>query len=184
MSGRIEYQLRPKPETIDRGALFSDDGRYRHALWRSWGAGRRMTWVMLNPSTADANKDDSTIRRCIGFANDWGYSSFYVINLCDYVATAPKDMLSLPYAQLIEGRNEDHNRSCFKKSDLVVCAWGANAAKSKALVLRCHTMLNEIRASDRVPHYLKMTKSGHPAHPLMLPRHLTPKMWWFSALNL
>ncbi|MGE3889429.1 MAG: DUF1643 domain-containing protein, partial [Vicinamibacterales bacterium] len=53
----------------ERGAVLSADGRYRYRLWRLWDdCAPVMTWVLLNPSTADANEDDPTLRKCIGFA--------------------------------------------------------------------------------------------------------------------
>lgn len=53
----------------ERDAVISDDGRYRYLLWRCWDPNRAtVTWIMLNPSTADALQDDPTIRRCISFS--------------------------------------------------------------------------------------------------------------------
>lgn len=52
----------------EKGAQFSDCRMYRYALWRVWAQGDGcITFIGLNPSTADENKDDPTIRRCIGF---------------------------------------------------------------------------------------------------------------------
>ena len=64
------------------GADFSECGRYRYKLWRTWDDVRPVVmFIMLNPSTADATADDPTIRRCIGFAHDWGYGGVRVGNL-------------------------------------------------------------------------------------------------------
>lgn len=47
---------------------------------------------MLNPSTADENVDDPTIRRCINFAKDWGYGGMYVGNLFAFRTAYPKEL--------------------------------------------------------------------------------------------
>lgn len=62
-------------------AVLSDDGQYRYQLERTWGFGDAVTFVMLNPSTADARKDDPTIRRCLSYARSWGYDGIRVVNL-------------------------------------------------------------------------------------------------------
>ena len=65
----------------DTGATLSPCGRYRYRLTRRWGDGGAVAFVMLNPSTADAEKDDPTIRRCIGFAREWRFGRLIVVNL-------------------------------------------------------------------------------------------------------
>jgi hypothetical protein len=51
------------------GAVFSGDERYRYRLTRIWEVSRQQVlFVMLNPSTADADKDDQTIRKCMARA--------------------------------------------------------------------------------------------------------------------
>lgn len=51
-------------------------------------------FIMLTPSTADADTDDPTIRRCIGFAKSSGFGGLYVGNLFAYRSTQPIDYLS------------------------------------------------------------------------------------------
>jgi hypothetical protein len=76
----------------DRGATLSDCGRYRYRLWRRWADGPTVLFVMLNPSTADADVDDPTIRRCIGFARSWGAGALEVVNLYAWRATQPAEL--------------------------------------------------------------------------------------------
>ena len=72
-----------------RQAVLDPTGRYRYFLARDWGNGPRVAFVMLNPSTADAEKDDATIRRCVGFAKLWGFASLGVVNLYGFRCTSP-----------------------------------------------------------------------------------------------
>ncbi len=79
------------------GADFDGTGAYRYSLWREWDSRRPIVaFVMLNPSTADAAKDDPTIRRCASFARSWGYGSLEVVNLFAYRASEPKRLRQTP----------------------------------------------------------------------------------------
>lgn len=74
-------------------AVISDDGLYRYLLERHWDdTTSSCTFVMLNPSTADALVDDPTIRRCVGFAKSFGCGSLRVVNLYAYRATKPAEL--------------------------------------------------------------------------------------------
>ena len=71
-----------------RAAVLSDCERYRYVLERQIGAGDRVVlFVMLNPSTADAFKDDPTVIQCCKFASRWGFDRVHVVNMFALRAT-------------------------------------------------------------------------------------------------
>ena len=150
---------------METGATFSDCGQYRYALWRFWQPDQpRVMFVGLNPSTADAEKNDPTIRRCIGFAQDWGYGGLYVVNLFAYRATLPKDLFAAEAP--IGPDNDVWVQKLANESDLIIAAWGNDGAVQG----RSHTfrqLLPQMKC-------LKMNKSGEPAHPLYQPKKAVP----------
>ena len=63
-------------------AVVSRDGAYRYTLSRVWDETKpTVLFVMRSPSTADGEKDDRTIVRCINFATSWGYGGMHAVNL-------------------------------------------------------------------------------------------------------
>jgi hypothetical protein len=96
-----------KAVSMERSATISPCRMFRYALWRRWGSGPYAMFIGLNPSTADEQNDDPTIRRCIGFAQSWGYDALCMANLFAYRATKPTDMKnaanSLPLNGLFKG---------------------------------------------------------------------------------
>ena len=144
-----------------RGATFSADRRYRYRLWRRWdGARPVVAFVMLNPSTADARRDDPTIRRCIGFAKSWGFGGVEVVNLFAYRTTDPGELRRV--ADPVGADNDRHIQSAIARADLVVLAWGARARSRRLLSLpqaRC----------------LGLTRAGQPRHPLYLRSDVRPQ---------
>lgn len=60
---------------MKKDATLDKTRKYRYVLKRQWGADddNFVNFVLLNPSTADENADDPTIKACIKFAQNWGY---------------------------------------------------------------------------------------------------------------
>lgn len=144
---------------MKKDALISDCGQYRHWLSRIWDESKDMVmFIGLNPSTADAEVDDPTIRRCIDFAQRWGYGGLYMVNLFDYRATDPKDLLKA--STWMSSYCQRHIDGCASRSALVVFAWGS----FKKLRGRDYGM------SIRFPNAkcLGKNKDGQPKHPLYL----------------
>lgn len=149
-----------------RGAVLSGDGVYRYRLWRVWDDDLAPTaFLMLNPSTADADRDDPTLRRCMGYARSWGAGGVVLVNLFAFRATDPADLVR---AQRV-GRDvagparDEHLRRVFSVADVVVCGWGAHplAAAEAPRVLALVPQGVEVSCLGR-------TKDGAPRHPLYL----------------
>ncbi|MFT3819806.1 MAG: DUF1643 domain-containing protein [Rubrivivax sp.] len=156
---------------MDRGAYISECGRYRYSLWRQWGPGDQVMFVGLNPSTADATLDDPTVRRCIGFARAWGYGGLVLTNLFAWRATSPRDMMAAD--DPVGPDNDRVLRSAYAKAALTVATWGAFGSHGGR-----HDAVREML--PRL-HCLRLTKGGHPGHPLYLPGGLRPVEWEVSA---
>lgn len=141
------------------------EGPYRYRLQRDWRAAfeksRTMCFVMLNPSTADAEFDDPTIRKCIGFSKREGCTRLDVVNLFAYRTTNPRELDSVELDEAIGPKNDEHIADALASSDVVVVAWGAHALEDRAA-----TVLEMIRKMELEALCLKTTKSGAPWHPL------------------
>lgn len=150
-----------------KSATFSDCNKYRYTLERIWDESKPLCmFIGLNPSTADAEKDDPTIRRCISYARIWGYGGLIMANLFGFRAADPKEMMAA--ADPIGPDNDQHIKSAMEKSALVVGAWGNHGLhKGRTNSLRRKIDFNRIA-------YLKFTISRQPAHPLYLPKNLKP----------
>ena len=159
---------------MDKGAIISDNKKYRYLLWRRWDKSKPMvTFMMLNPSTADASQDDPTIRRCVGFAKSWGYGGMYVCNLFAYRATNPKELLTAddPFGD----ENGWHIALAFQVSEKVVCAWGNRPILNK--LMKGQQELDLIQIAEDKLYYIELSKDGTPKHPLYLKKNLEPKKW-------
>lgn len=152
-------------------ATISPCGRYRYTLGRSLGVfgSGAVLFVMLNPSTADAEADDPTIRRCMGFARAWGFNRLLVGNLYAYRATLPADLRRVEDA--IGPDNDRHLQELCGEVRKIICAWGANADRDRAGRVRTMLGLNHDL------HHLGLTREGQPKHPLYLRADTEPQAW-------
>lgn len=146
---------------MNRTARISSCSRYRYELTRTWGGGLVLSFVMLNPSTADANIDDATIRRCLAFAKRDSYGGIRVVNLFAYRATEPSVMAQA--ADPVGPENDAHLLDLFMTDrPAVVAAWGAGGGlHSRDFVVRrlAHMMGVDLLC-------LGTTQNGSPRHPL------------------
>ena len=149
------------------GVLFSDEfHRYRYALWRLWDKSReKLLFIGLNPSTANAIKDDPTIIRCVNFAKLWGYGGLYVGNLFSLVSANPAPLFRAPSVELPGGPNDTAIKRMRELSADVLVGWGNEGRNAK-------TRPYEVLALVGFPVYcLGKTRSGEPKHPLYLPKY-------------
>lgn len=154
----------PDEETPVGTATFSECGRYRYLLGRNWGTEAPMLFIMLNPSTADADEPDPTIRKCVGFAKKHGCGGIVVVNLYAWKSTDPAGLKKA--ADPVGPDNDKHICAMLHVADWdkVVVAWGANARDES----RIDSILKLIRLHGKKPLCFGKTNGGQPLHPLML----------------
>lgn len=160
-----------------RHAVISTDGKFRYRLSRHFGVGPSLLFVMLNPSTADASVDDATIRRCYGFASRGGFGGFEVVNLYAYRATKPSDLRRAGYP--VGPDNDQHITDAVHDASAVCVAWGANVAG----LSRPDVVIPMLRDLNVDIKCLRITRSGYPQHPLMLPSDCTLQPFTIDAVQ-
>lgn len=174
------YRSGPTRKAGGRGwALFSPDGHYRYLLGRWWGDSRPAAQdtpllVMLNPSGADHEWDDPTIRRIWDFTSRWGYRAFEVANLCAYRTSDPRVLFAQPDPQGQANRALlDLLLDFASDGRTLIAAWGAAS----------HARAQEIQADLLARHpglpwqCLGTSQSGSPLHPLRLARDTELRPW-------
>ena len=154
-----------QPDRIERAAKFDCTGRYRYWLSRRWRKqGTEVAFIMLNPSQADATRDDPTLRACIQFAQCWQHAALNVVNLFGYRTHQPKQLSSV--ADPIGPENDQHVMQAAERADQIVLAWG-NWGR---LMERDRTVLQLLTPHTHKLHYLQLNCSGQPRHPLYIKR--------------
>lgn len=154
-------------------------GENRFWLLRDWSNGAvvpTLTYVMLNPSTADDKQDDHTVRKCVGFAMALGYGRMYVVNLFSKRATDATEL------RLGVGRwmaNQARVHKCLLDSDGVVFGWGASVmqAPPNARARALRGLAGAVHELGVTPLCLGVTQDGHPRHPLMLSYTALARPW-------
>lgn len=158
-------------DLLTRGsAVFSPCGTYRYTLKRNWflpGTPQRLcAFIMLNPSTADAEADDPTTRRCMAFARELGCDRYAAVNLFAFRSPSPAAMLAArdpigPENDIWIRTIAHHAR---RTGGYVICGWGVHG-KYRG---RDNAVLRLIGEEGVAAHRLRATKDGHPEHPLYI----------------
>jgi hypothetical protein len=150
-----------------RTAVLSPDRAYRYALTQEWNIDApAATFIMLNPSTADALNSDATMRRCIGFARRWGCGGVLLVNAFALRSRDPAALRGHPNP--VGDHNDRVLASVVENSPTgpVVTAWGADPTMASSgrgdhIVALLHSVGVEPRCLGR-------TKAGNPRHPLFV----------------
>ena len=144
------------------GAVFDQHRAYRFVLWRFWNDAPRVLFIGLNPSTANELQSDPTIRRCIGFAQNWDYGGIYFCNLYSYVSTDPRLLSS---EEALHRANIPAITMATSLSVLTVAAWGDGVE----LVENGKSVARHITKIIEPSLCFGLTQKGNPKHPLYLP---------------
>ena len=154
---------------MQSGAVITGD--YRYLLWREWNSeSKTVTFIMLNPSRADAEINDPTITRCINFALSWGYGRLEVVNLFAYRTSKPS--LLKQAAEPIGKDNDRHIVESVAKSDRTILAWGNHGTWQKQDLY----VLQLLKSYEHL-YSLGITKIGCPRHPLYLRSSTEPVIY-------
>lgn len=149
---------------MEKDAAISECGNYRYSLLRQWGDGASCVFIMLNPSTADADLDDPTIRRCIGFAKRENCDAIEVVNLFAFRSSDPKELEKAhdPVGPL---NNQYIHTAVQNARGPIIAAWGA----CPYVRGRDKGTIDVVRFERGHIHCLGKTKNGSPRHPLYVP---------------
>lgn len=159
-------------EYIERSARLSNCKNYRYVLGRRWELNKpKLLYVMLNPSTADAFKDDPTIRSCARLARLNGYGSLEVVNLFAWRATKPKELYNC--VAPVGPDNDNQIRLALDRCDDVACAWGAHALAQT----RGQKVLQIINVRFGNALCFGKTAHGSPRHPLYVGNRAQLEYW-------
>lgn len=155
------------------------DGNYRYLLGLKWDVNLpQVTFVMLNPSKANASRSDPTFTRCINFAKSWKkYGSLEVVNLFAYIATKPAELGQVD--DPVGAKNNSYIELSTQRAELIILAWGCGAGKHTRIKNRDQEVLSLISGHKAI-YCLKLTKKGHPHHPRGLRKNLEPIIFPFA----
>lgn len=152
---------------VRKRAWLSPCGRYRYTLTREWDSlGKRLLFIMLNPSTADALIDDPTITRCVTRASALGYGSIEVVNLFAWRATDPLALRSA--VDPVGPENDWAIEGAKGRAHAAIIAWG----KHGTLKRRDREVLRLLQGIET--YHLGLNKDGTPKHPLYVSYAVQP----------
>jgi hypothetical protein len=154
-------------EVMQKDAVFSSCRQFRWSLSRIWDDRPPMLVIGLNPSTADENTDDPTIRRDIGFARREGCGGLIKCNLFGWRSTDPLGLLATD--DPVGEANADYIAAAALKAGVVVAAWGAGKpALAKLIAERGAHTLALLKTMGVAVKCFGLTGAGLPKHPLYL----------------
>ena len=162
--------MTPQPPALGHAA-FSRCGHYRWWLERVWDPQRpRLIFIGLNPSQADGQRDDPTLRRLRGFADRWGYGALEVLNLFARISASP---VALRRVADPIGSQADRwllQRLAAHPAAPLWLGWGNQGCWRQ----RDQRVLTLLHQPPRLLLAVGFTATGQPRHPLYVPNAAKP----------
>lgn len=160
-------------------AILSACGLYRYRLDRTFAA--PSSWPTyaffgVNASTADATRDDHTVRKWIGFCRAFKARRFVVGNVFAFRATDVRELALA--ADPIGPANDRYLAEIIAEADILVPCWGSRGKLPRHLRPRLDDVADMIWAAGKPVKCFGVTGSNDPKHPLTL-GYSTPLVdWW------
>ncbi len=113
---------------VHSSATFNADRSRRYRLTRVWDVSRpALTWLMLNPSRADAVRNDQTIRRVVGFSRHHGFGGCRIVNLFSWIEPDSSKLaakLRHRATNWDDTVNQAYVQATLEETEAAVAAWG------------------------------------------------------------
>ncbi len=179
LPGHINYA-----DGIIRQAQLSPCENYRLYLYReviepdyAFHPNLLAAFYMVNPSTADSEEDDHTIRKLYGFARMLSVSRFMVVNLCTYRTPDVKLLRSMSTETAVGPEADDALELAMKSATYHVVGWGSLKKLPEHLQHRYKKVVELSNKYGRTLFCFGVNKDGHPSHPCMT-GYDTPRAVW------
>lgn len=159
-----------------KDATLSDCNQYRYNLFRKWNidGNNLISFIGLNPSTADANNDDPTLIRCINFSKSLGYDGLILVNLFAYRSPSPKVMKAVEDA--VGVKNDIYIIDAIRKTNKTILCWGNNGNHN----FRDTELMKMIKTYRNNFYCFGKTAKNCPKHPLYLPKNTTLEPFYMN----
>ena len=123
---------------------------------------RYALFIMLNPSTADATRDDPTVAKCIRLARRWGFDGLQVRNIFAIRGTDPAVIKTA--VDPVGPKNDAAivEAAADPRCGLIVAAWGNHGSFGN----RSQQVKKLLEELGKPVYCFRMSKHGEPEHPL------------------
>lgn len=152
-------------------AVLSPCGIYRYRLDRDCGMpspdSKVFAYFGINPSTADAQINDATVRKWIGFTRCNGGHRFIAGNVFSF-RSRDVNALAAESCRPIGPEHWTYIEQIIAEADVLVPCWGRISKVPKELRPAFDELLEVLQKSGKPVLHFGLTKCGCPLHPQML----------------
>ena len=152
----------------EMSAKLSKCKAYRYKLSRDINSpgDRVIAYFGVNPSTADENIDDPTVRKWRGITERNNGNKFIVGNVFAYRSTDVRELTNVQ--DPVGSEDQKHILDVINEADILVPCWGSRKKLPKELWVNLDNFMALLLQSGKPVFCFGKTVSGDPKHPLML----------------